>query len=159
MHLWKRILTWQGPVVYRTAEEFAKFLQLAGSFLSYCFVDSLDNFCLTLSVTHTIAVISPGNSVPFQTFFPKIQQRANVSQLSCLELLMTTSNPWIFSDSIQTVSCVWESNTRNINHVAHSGKERRACRQRIGKTSAIHIVQTDDSNFPGYQSQRINIFS
>lgn len=64
--------------------------------------DSLSSFfSFTLSVTHTTAVVFPGNS--FQIFPPEIQQGANASEIFYLELLSTTPNPGNFSRSIEIV--------------------------------------------------------
>lgn len=53
-----------------TAQDFAKFLQLAGSFVLHDTVDSLGSFRFTWSLTHAPAVISPRNSVLPQMVSP-----------------------------------------------------------------------------------------
>lgn len=56
--------------LWGTAQDFAKFLQLAGSFLLHDTVDSLGSFRFTWSLTHAPAVISPRNSILPQMVSP-----------------------------------------------------------------------------------------
>lgn len=81
-------------------------MQLAGFFLSHyieVFFFFLVVFSFTLSVTHAIAVVFPGNSTVAQIFPPKICQGTNASEISHLELLSTIPNPENFSGSIEIV--------------------------------------------------------
>ena len=78
--------------VQGTAQEFAKFMQLAGSFLSHYVDDSLGTFYFYF-ISHTC---NSCNSALSQIFSPKIQHGVNGSQISYLGLLATALNPGNF---------------------------------------------------------------
>ena len=107
-------------------------MHLAVSFSLIILLTLSAGFSFILSVVHATDLIFPGNSVLSLIFSPKIQQGANASQISYLELLTTLSKTGNFSDSIETGT--YENIMLGTLTMSHSsGKESKACIHRIGE--------------------------